>query len=334
MAERKDLVARFFHWAVWAIVIGIVLYVGGTIWAGASDVSDHLRGFHWGIYGVVLLLTLVNYGLRFLKWHYLLKKVGVHVSLWEDALIYLAGLSMVISPGKAGELLKPYLITRKTQTPMATTLPVLITERLTDGIAMLALAAISVSTYASDKVLWIAIPSGLVVAGLLVLASERLSMLILTTMGQLPYIKKIADKLIEMYQAMRKCLAPGPFIVTMLLSMVAWWAECLGYQLIFLGLGEEVSLDAATFLYAFATVAGGAMPGGLGIADGALAGGAVTILGVTESIAVTAAVLVRVATLWFGVILGAFALLHFANLVKEGLPLKEPEEPSPSSDPS
>jgi uncharacterized membrane protein YbhN (UPF0104 family) len=76
-----------------------------------------------------------------------------------------------------------------------------------------------------------------------------------------------------------------------------------------------VSLDRATFLYAFATVAGGAMPGGLGVADGALVGGAVQLTGVDEPVAVASALLIRVATLWFGVILGAFALLPVGRML-------------------
>ena len=48
-------------------------------------------------------------------------------------------------------------------------------------------------------------------------------------------------------------------------------ADGLGFSelaIVLEGLGQSASLDASTFLYAFATVAGGAMPGGLGVADG------------------------------------------------------------------
>jgi hypothetical protein len=42
---------------------------------------------------------------------------------------------MVLSPGKVGELLKPYLLSERTGVPMTQTIPALVTERLTDGIA-------------------------------------------------------------------------------------------------------------------------------------------------------------------------------------------------------
>ena len=321
MADQQNLILRFRKWFIWALAIGALLYAGGSVWADAEKVGDQLSTFNWALYVPVLLLTLGNYALRFGKWHYLLGRLGVDIPVVENARIFTAGLAMVISPGKAGELLKPFLASRRSGVPMATTIPALVAERLTDGIAMLILAAISVSTYAADKIEWVLIPAGLTVIGLVILASERLSMAILGLMGKLPVVSKVAGKLIEMYQAMRTCLSPVPFLVTMALSLVAWWLECMGFWLVFKGLGFEASMDASTFLYAFATIAGGAMPigGGLGVADAALAAGAMQVMGAPQAVAVTASILVRIATLWFGVMLGALALLKFEDLLEKGI---------------
>ena len=330
---QGDLLLRFRKWAVWAIVVGVILYVGGSVWAGVDEVGEQLKTFAWSVYIAVLLLTLVNYGLRFVKWHYLLRVLQVDIGWRANATIFVAGLSMVISPGKAGELLKPYLVSRQTRVPMATTLPALIAERLTDGIAMVILAAFSIGTYAADQawILWTL--AGSVAAGLLVLAHEGLSLAILGVLARLPLIGRVGHKLEELYRAMRACLAPVPFVATTLLSVVAWGAECVGYLLCFRGLGALApTLEASTFLYAFATVAGGAMPGGLGVADGALVGGATTIMGVSEPVAVAAALLVRVATLWIGVLLGALALLRFEHLLTGGVPDAHISEES-SADP-
>ncbi len=311
-----NLLHRFRRWAAWAVALGVLLYVGGSVYAGLGDVGGELEDFRWGLYIPVLLLTLVNYGARFVKWHFLLRSVGVKIALVENALIYLAGLAMVISPGKVGEMLKPWLVSRRTGVSIMTTTPALVAERLTDGIAMLMLAAIGVTTYAADSVTYIIVPAALILVGLAVLMHRGLSLWILVkVLGRLPLIRRIAHKLEEMYVAMRTCLSPMALLWTTLVSLLAWWAECVGYLLVFEGMGVDASLDACTFLYSFATIAGGAMPGGLGVADGALAGGAVEILSVSQPVGVASALLIRVATLWFGVILGAIALLKFDRLL-------------------
>ena len=232
-AAQQDLIVRFRKWVVWAIVFGALLYVGGSVWAGLGEVSEQLQSFSWSIYVVVLLLTLVNYGLRFVKWHYLLRLLRVEISWRQDLTIFVAGLSMVISPGKAGELLKPYLVSRQSRVPMATTLPALVAERLTDGIAMVLLAAISVGTYAADQawVLWVL--GGIAAAGLAVLAHEGVSLRLLGILERLPLVGRWGHKLEELYRAMRTCVSPLPLLLTTFLSVIAWGAECLGYLLVF-----------------------------------------------------------------------------------------------------
>jgi uncharacterized protein (TIRG00374 family) len=316
-APPPNLLVRFRRWLAWGIAIAALLYVAGSLYAGIGAVGDALARFRWALYVPVLGLTLLNYGLRFWKWHYLVGRLGARLPFAEDLVVFVSGLAMVISPGKAGELLKPYLVRVRTGIPMAQTIPALVTERLTDGLACLALAAISVSTYAGDRAQYVFFPIAVVVAGLGVLMHRGLSLWILGILGALPGISRIGHKLEEMYLAMRTCVAPVPLALTVLASLLAWGGECLGYMLVFRGFGVNASLDASTFLYAFATVAGGAMPGGLGVADGALVGGALQVVpGVDQATAVAAALLIRVATLWFGVVLGSIALLRAGGMLE------------------
>ena len=312
---QPNLIVRFRKWVVISIALGAMLYLAGSVMADIDRVGDALKSFNWWILVPVCALTLLNYALRFVKWHYLLQRLDVDMPWGEDAWNFTAGLAMVISPGKAGELLKPYVVKERTGTPMATTIPALVTERLTDGIAMLILAGLSVGVYAADKIHYLTIPAIIIVFGLMVLAHEGLSIWCVKIISKLPGLNKVADKLMEMLTSMRTCVAPVSLIWTILLSIVAWGAECWGYQLGFQGLGQDVGLDVCVFLYAFATVAGGAMPGGLGVADGVLAGGAATLIpGITQPVSVAAAILVRICTLWIGVAIGSVALFKVSNM--------------------
>jgi glycosyltransferase 2 family protein len=310
-AGGEPLIRRFRRWLIWGLAVGVVLYLGGSLWVGLGQVGGELAHFTWWLAVPILLLTLTNYGLRFVKWHLFLRHLGVKVRWRQDLPWFTSGLAMVISPGKAGELLKPYLVREHTGAPMAMTIPALVAERLTDGIAMLILAAFGVMTYASDKVMYVLIPAAAVAGVLGTLASERLSSLCVRVLVALPGLKKLGHKMEETLKALRTCLSPVPLLLAILGSMAAWWAECMGYWLVFKGLGVSVSLGLCTFLYAFATIAGGALPGGLGVADGALGGGAMQLVaGITEPAAIASAILVRFATLWFGVGIGAIVLFR------------------------
>lgn len=315
--DARSLISRFRKWLAVAIAVAVVLYVAGSVWAGFEAVGDALANFSWIYFVIALLLTVFgNYFLRLVKWHWLMLRLGVRISFADNALIFIAGLAMVISPFKAGELLKPYLVRERTGVPMATTIPALIAERLTDGLAALMLAAIGVSHYASDSSIYVFGTIGVSLAGVAVLMNERLSLWILGLIGRVPAAKGIAGKLLEMYRATRICLAPWPLLATTAISLVAWFAECWGYQLLWDGFGREVALGSATFLYAFATVAGGVSPGGLGVADGLLVGMVETILKLPKGEVVAAAILIRTATLWIGVLMGGIALMFAGRMLE------------------
>ena len=158
------------------------------------------------------------------------------------------------------------------------------------------------------------------------LASPRASSLSLRLLEPLPLMSRVVPKIEEMMGSMRTCVAPMALLWTVFLSMIAWGAECLAFKLILDGTGAEAPLDASVFIYAFATIAGSAMPGGLGVSDGALAVGAQQIMGVGEAQALTAMMLTRLATLWLGVGLGALALLRLSGLLELNLSEKAEQE--------
>jgi len=315
--SAQALTHRFRRWLAWSVALAAIGWIAWSYYVGIDEVSEALTRFGWRWFWVAVGLTLVgNYALRWLKWHWLLGRLGVRLPLGESVLIFIAGLAMVISPGKAGELLKPWLVRERTGAPMATTIPALITERLTDGLAALIIAAVSVSKFAGDSAAFVYGTIGITLAGIAVLMHEGISLTILRGVGHLGPLRRFADKLEELYRAMRLCLAPWPLFVTLMLSIVAWFAECWGYQLLWRGFGQEVSLEAASFLYAFATAAGGISPGGLGVADGMLATLPIEMLGLSSGEVAATAMLIRGATLWLGVLMGAVALFAIDPLLR------------------
>ena len=83
--------------------------------------------------------------------------------------------------------------------------------------------------------------------------------------------------------------------------------------------------DAAPFILVvspFATLFGGLAPGGLGMTDWALIQGTSLITRCTTGVATASAFLVRVATLWIGVAIGALALLKVSAMLGGTLELE------------
>ncbi len=317
--ETPDAIGRFRRWAAIAVGLATLGYLAYALWRGWSETTTELVGFDWPLYLPILGLTLINYSLRYLKWHYLLKQLGVHIPHRTNVWIFATGLGMAVSPGKAGEIVKPYLVRICSGTRITQTLPALIAERGTDGIAVVILAALGVTTFLAEYSGSVFGTIAAIAAVLMLLSVRPFVVGCLELLRPIPALGRITDRLLEAYEATRVCLAPAPFAVTMLLSLVAWFAECVGYWLVFRGLAHSVSLDVATFLYTFSTVFGAPSPGGVGMTDAALTELAPQIIeGFSRPQALAATLLIRVATLWFGVLIGVVALFRMEQVIATG----------------
>src|SRR5215813_6406121 len=130
-----------------SLAFGVAVIAGISFYADLPHLLQALRFFPWVLLPAILGLTLLNYGLRFVKWDYYLHCLDLRVPRSMSVKIFVAGLSMAITPGKVGELLKSYLLKRYNGTPMSRTAPVIMAERLTDGLAMLFLAVGGLALY-------------------------------------------------------------------------------------------------------------------------------------------------------------------------------------------
>jgi glycosyltransferase 2 family protein len=320
-----NLLKRYRKWLVWALVAGVLVYGGLAMWSDSQKVSAEMKSLNWRLLIPVVLLTLANYLLRCVKWIYLLRRLEIKISIFNASRIFFAGLSMTISPAKAGELLKPYLVSKHTGVSMATTTSALVAERLTDIIAILSLMALGLGGIsagsAGNHTLGLGLIAGAIAIGLVVLSVERLSLGAIHIFGKIPVLKRIAPKLEDLYRGMRTCLSPVPFLLTSGVSFVAWGLECLGYVYVFRAMGIDASLATATFIYAAGTVVGGLLailPGGVGAAEGSMVGLCMAKpLSLTQPQALTSALLIRGATLWMGVLIGAGTLLGMGDLLED-----------------
>lgn len=298
------------------VALSALAYLGFAIWSGLQATATEFWRFDWSFGPAILALSLLNYGLRFLKWAWLLRALGVRMPLGANLALFIAALGLVVTPGKAGELLKPYGVRVLTGTPMATVVPALVSERLTDAIAVVLLAGLGVSTFYPAQTTLIVGTLAALALGIAALTVPTVGDAALAALASVRPLAPLAARLAEPLRASRICLSPTALLLTIALSLVAWWAECVGYWLVFRGLHIDASLEVSTFLYAFATVFGAPSPGGVGMAELALVEGATLLIpGTTEAEALAAALLVRVATLWFGVLLGALVLLRLDLLL-------------------
>jgi uncharacterized protein (TIRG00374 family) len=323
-AGSSTAAARLVRRVVVAVALGAAVTAGLLLAANLGATLEALARFRWRLGPLVLLAVLVNYALRFAKWHYYLRCLAVPLPWRPSLLIFLAGFTMSITPGKVGELLKAVLVRERTGTELARTASVVMAERLTDVAGLLVLSLLGVTALPQGRWLLAAV-TGLLVLTVLVLRVPRLTRLARAAIPDHPRAARVTAPLRAFAGAGRTLLAPRALAVASGLSVVSWFFECLALWLVLWGLEVPISLRAACFLYAFASLAGAVsmLPGGLGVAEGSLTALLVG-LGTPLPSAAAATLLVRAATLWLAVGLGFATLL----LAFRGQPAVRATEPA------
>ena len=304
-----------------SLVLGAIVFVGLSAYADFSAVVDGLGEFDWRYLPLVLGLSFANYILRFFKWQYYLRTIGVKgLPARQSALVYFAGLGMVVTPGKVGEWLKCYLLREVNGTPFSRSAPIVIAERLTDCLALVVLGAAGLFVFGDA---WPAF--AVVVAGgalLFVVARHQpLAYWLLHRIERLPLLARFGRHAEEFYDSSHALLSPFALGSMTLLSVVSWGFEIIGFYFVLMGLGVESGWDTllrASFIMPAATLASALLltPGGLGVAEGGITGLSQVLLDVSRGQAAVGTLVIRFGTLWFGLLVGLVALV----LVSRSLP--------------
>ena len=291
------------------ILFGFLVFVVLALVGDLRQVGGKVRAFRWELYPLVLGLTLFNYCLRFGKWHFYLRQIGVRdLPIRESARLFVGGFPLAVTPGKVGEVLKAVWILQKTGVPTARGVAVVVAERISDGLAVLLLSTVGV--IASPRY-WPAFAAVLVLLlGVVIISQIRPLALFLLGVGErLPLVKRFVHALREFYEGSFTLFRPGATLLAVGLGMVSWLGEGIGMYVILRGLGVPggwQTLSAAVFALSFSIVIGAAstLPGGLGASEASIAGMLALLLHLPADTAAAATLLIRLATLLFGVSLG------------------------------
>lgn len=291
------------------IIAGLGIFIGLAVYADFGAVTEAFAGFSWGYIPAVLGLTFLNYLLRFFKWDFYLRNIGIRLRIKDSLVIFLSGLAMSVTPAKLGEVFKSYLLKRLNGTEISRSIPVVLAERITDVLGLLILAAISFSVFQYGKEVLIGILAFLLIL-IIALQSRKIGNKLLEVSRSIPLVNRLSDSLRTTYESAYTLFRFKNLMVAIVISVISWGFECLAMYFVLQGFGADVSVLLSTFVFSFSSLAGAIsmIPGGLIVAESGST--ALLILGgITRDIAVAATITIRICTLWFGVIVGALTTL-------------------------
>lgn len=306
-----------------SVALGAAVFLAFSIYADFDNLLKAFREFNWLYFPLVIALTYGNFIIRYYKWEYYRKLLGIDLKKKASFLIFMSTFVMSVTPGKMGELLKSYLVREENGTPISKSAPIILAERLTDfiSVVMLCIAGSFVFDYGKELILGVGI---FFLACVALISSRKISLGIITHLEKIKFIHKLSEKIREAYESIYVLVKIKPMIIAVLMSIVAWFLECLGLYVVLRVYSSfthiDVSVLSAVFIYGFSTIIGSIamLPGGLGLTEASLTG-LMQLLSIPKDISVASTFIIRIATLWFSVLVGIISVYFYQRYSHKNL---------------
>lgn len=250
------------------ILFFIVAVVGCLIFAQWSDREKFISavktiGITWLC--LLLMLSLLNYGLRIARWQSYLRVLGENLPFTLSTLIYVAGFALTMTPGKAGEMYRGVLL-KSYEVTYTNSSAAFVSERLSDLFAIVLLTSLG-AAYQPHALMIMLVEIIITIVILVLLSHGKVFIQFLNKSAKRPgRLGQAIQHGLTLLMDARRCHTPRILISATLLSLLAWSSEASAFYLILHRLGFNVSLLFSFSVYALATLAGAIsfLPGGLG----------------------------------------------------------------------
>jgi uncharacterized protein (TIRG00374 family) len=296
---------------IFFLILSIIIYSFLIVIGDYQKISEELMSLNLWILPVVMFFAWLDDFIRFFKWDYFLRRLNIVVPKKLSFFIFFSGLSMSITPGKVGEVLKSYLLKRAKGIKIRKSIMVIVFERLTDVLGLAILALIGVFTFINNSyfLVLISILIFMLFFTFILLSSKKVFLKLSKFLVKLPVMKKYVKYIDNIYKSSKTLLSPKILTVSTLMSVVSWFSECFGFFILMHALGSPIPILTAVFIFSFSSIFGSIifLPGGLGAAESSFVA-LLLFVGIALTTASLATILIRLCTLFWGIFIGIISL--------------------------
>lgn len=297
-----------------AVLIGLGGLAAATGWQETIDQLQKL-----GLWQVVILLalSLVNYVLRAVRWHFFAKCLGLPTDLWQNTRHFVGGFAMSVTPGRIGELIRMRWIKRETGWTFERTAPLALVDRASDLAAMALILGATIALSSGKVAYAFPVTFLALTAAIIVTRPVLLSGLANGFYRTTGLFARVMVRIRRASVSLGAFSTPKTMIVTVGLGLIGWFSEGYAFYLLLMWMDADIGFWMAIMIFVFSTLAGGltGAPGGIGGAEAAMIA-LLLMEGIAPEIALPATAVIRITTLWFAIIIGLVVFPHAERLSK------------------
>jgi len=291
------------------IILFVLFYALLAIYSDIDKIKTNYQKINLSYVGPMLGILLSSMFLRSLLQRFFLHNIGIKISKKESYLLFLSGLSMLITPGGAGQVIKSHFIQKKYGYSISKSLPLVFAERFYDLVAIVVVVLFTLIFYRTlESTIIVFISCILLVVIYLVIKNLKFTKIFQPVLNKIRFLRNLSDTDSEFKFSLENFFQTRIIIISSFIAIVAFLLEGVTMYLGFLTFGIDLGY-IKTFQVYYTSVLFGTIsfiPGGVGILEGTFT----QLLlkdGFDISLITSLIIFIRIVTMWFATVLGFVA---------------------------
>ena len=292
------------------VIVGIILFY--VIFAFFSDIEKLSQNF--SDMNIIYLLPIVgilasSLFCRGLVQKFLLSEIGINVTSKQSFVLFLSGLSMIVTPAGSGQMIKSHFLKEKYGHSISKTLPLTITERFHDLLSITILIIITLFfTFSLGSFISIIISSGIIIVIIFIAKNEIIFKKLIQILGKIKFLNPILPSDFEFITSLQKLFAVKIILKTTMIVSPLFFYEGLIIYFGFLAFDTDIGYLKSVQLFYTSIIYGvlSLIPGGVGVVEGGFTA-LLTKENISISLAISIVIFVRLSTIWFATCVGFIA---------------------------
>ena len=291
-----------FLWIIFSVVIFYVIFI---LMSDVEKLSEYFLGIRIEFLVLILAFVFLSHIIKSLRQKELLNSIGETIPLKKNLIIYMAGLSLINTPGGVGTFIKSIYLKNKFQIPTDKSVSVIFMERYHDLLAGTSIILVSVVFYFNSISLSLIVISSIILVVLyLMFKSQKFSQSIYKKISKIKFISKRLPEGLP-YNGFAILTSPKNMGKGWLLSVCGWTVDSLAVYVAYLALNVDLGYLLTSQIY-FTSLGYGVLsflPGGIGVNE-SIADFLLVQQGLELFVATSLVILTRLSTTWFATITG------------------------------
>lgn len=303
--DYEKIIHKIKFYLILFIVFGLIVYFGIAVYGGFIKVINTIISSNVYIYILAFASVFAGYCLRYIKWSYYIKSLKIKIPFKTNFKLYLSLYSMDITPGRIGRVIMAYTLSKITKVKIAKLLPLITLDIFTDflGFAILTLIAV---LYFDKYIIYILIADIIILLPFAFILNSGLYKLIKKILKKSRFLMAFSLYGDEYFLSQHKLNNLKVYLVSIIVSVPGVFLSAMSLYFVLLSLGIPSLIPKDIFIYTTSQLFGmiSTVPGGIGVMDGLLVASISTLYNISVSVSSAITIMTRMASLWFGTILG------------------------------